>query len=85
MASSTSPSIEVILYPTRATRSTTEFSREALWSSYALPPRPEAKVGKFRVSVTWGNEEAFTISNLGRGGRTASGRVRVAKETAARL
>ena len=67
MASTIRPTVEVILYPTRATRSTTEFSREAMWSCYALPPRPEEKVGKFRVDVTWGNEEAFTIANLSPG------------------
>jgi len=85
MASSTSPSIEVILYPTRATRSTTEFSREAMWSSYALPPSPDEKAGKFRLSVTWGTEEAFTISKLRSANRTATGRARVAKETAVRF
>ena len=64
MASTLRTSFEVILYPTRATRSTSEFSRDALGASYTLPPRPERKPGKFRLSVTWGNEEAFTIPNL---------------------
>jgi hypothetical protein len=64
MASAISTSFEVILYPTRATRCTGEFSRETMGVSFVLPPRPEQRTGKFRLAVTWGNEEAFTISNL---------------------
>jgi len=63
MASNISSTFEVILYPTRATRSTTAFSR-ATMGSFPLLHRPDSKTGKFRLSVSWGEEEAFSIPSL---------------------
>jgi hypothetical protein len=85
MASTLRSSFEVILYPTRATRTTGYFSRETTRGLLAGPPQRESNFGKFRLSVTWGNEEAFTISNLGNGDCAPIGRERVLKETAVRL
>jgi len=64
MATALNSTFEIILYPTRATRSTTEFSRATVGGAFPLLHHPEQKSGRFRLSVTWGTDEAFTISNL---------------------
>ena len=64
MASTLSSNLEVVLYPTRATRSTTSFSRATMGSSFRLLHREEAKGGKFRLTVAWGAEEAFSIPSF---------------------
>lgn len=64
MATNISSSFEVILYPTRAARSTTAFSRATMGTYYRMKERPEPKGGTFRLSIIWATEESFTISSL---------------------
>ncbi len=64
MATGLDSGTEVILYPTRATRRTGEFSRRSLEKFFRQVRQPEQNFGAFRLSVTWGTEETFTIRNL---------------------
>lgn len=64
MASTLNSDTEVILYRTRATKRTGEFSRLTLENSSRTLDRPEQNASAFRLSVAWAAEEAFTIPNL---------------------
>ena len=64
MATTLNSGSEVLLYSTRATRTTGEFSRLTLDSFFRSFHRSGRNTGVYRVSVSWGTEEAFTIPSL---------------------